>query len=168
MRLKIDPKFIPTNTFRLRILAEVLLRLSRLQLSLLPCAPAPLNLMPFSGVFSNIACLLWSFPQHFSKEGWTCVLPSAMRSWSVALPRCPPQGTKPLLFCTSWWEIILSSPKGEHFWEHIFRSVAGEKLETGHLRFKEHLQQQRSVTSHLQRILLLPYGQKSSCFPGFE
>lgn len=80
--------------------------------------------------FLIFVCLLWSFPQHFSREGWTCVLPSAMRSWSVALPRCPPQGTKPLLFCTSWWEIILSSPKGERFWELIFRSVAGEKLES--------------------------------------
>lgn len=80
--------------------------------------------------FLIFACLLWSFPQHFSREGWTCALPSAMRSWSVALPRCPPQGMKPPLFCTSWWEIILSSPKGERFWELIFRSVAGEKPES--------------------------------------
>lgn len=43
MWLKIGPKFIPANTFRLRILVEVLLRLSRLELSLLPCAPAHLN-----------------------------------------------------------------------------------------------------------------------------
>ena len=96
-----------------------------------PCPPRSepcgCNLVVYFLIF---ACLLWSFPQHFSREGWTCALPSATRSWSVALPRCPPRGTKPRLFCISWWEITLSSPKGERFWERIFRSVTGEKLES--------------------------------------
>lgn len=67
MWLKIGPKFIPTNAFRLRNLAEVLLRLSRLELSLLPCPPTHLNPMPFTGVFSNICMSLVKFPSAFFK-----------------------------------------------------------------------------------------------------
>lgn len=41
--LKISLEFIPTNTFRIRTLAEVLLRLSRLEPAVLPHAPAHLS-----------------------------------------------------------------------------------------------------------------------------
>lgn len=92
-----------------------------------PCEPCGCNVVVYFLIF---ACLLWSFLQHFSREGWTCALPSATRSWNVALPRCPPLGMKPQLFCISWWEITSSSPNGERFWERIFRSVTGEKLES--------------------------------------
>lgn len=67
MWLKIGPKFIPTNTLRPRILAEVLLRLSRLELSLFLCSSAHLNPVTFSGVFSNICLSLVKFPSAFFK-----------------------------------------------------------------------------------------------------
>ena len=97
------------------------------------------------------ACLLWSFPQRFSREGWTCVLPSATRSSSAALRRWPPQGMKPPLFCICWWETTLSSPKGERFWERTFRWAAGGRRAVGCLRGSEWVHQHSHISPHVYR-----------------
>lgn len=87
--------------------------------------------MLFRNLFWSLTCtvadalpvfsLPSSFPAHFLKGVLTCVLLSAMRSWSVVTPSWAPFAAMQPIFSTSSWRATLTTQVASRLSGHTYR-----------------------------------------------